>query len=131
PVKRLVVLSLPPNTLISTIGPSSQRTPVALTRTPQPVSADTTPATSRPSGPAPAMTNDGASRSISAARRWPTIVPAAWSVVAGSVTASTRGTYAASSLAATVGSAATTTPTRSRLDASASARPSVATSVLI
>ena len=68
-VKPDVVRSLPPKTLISTAGPPSvQVTPVALTRTPSPVSADRAPARSRPSAPAPTRTTSGASASASPAR---------------------------------------------------------------
>jgi len=55
------VSSLPPNTLISIVGPvSDHETAVALVRTPSPVRAETAPATSRPSGPAPTKIASGA-----------------------------------------------------------------------
>ncbi len=131
-VKPEVVSSRPPNTLISTATPSAvQLTPMALTRTPSPVSAETTPATSRPSGPAPTRSRSGASAAASAATCCPATVAHAWLPAAGSATERTLGTYAARSAAAAAGSAATTIPTRSLPDASASDRPSVATSVLI
>ena len=64
PVNPDVVRSLPPNTLISTAGPpSAQVTAVALTSTPSPVSAETAPARSRPSAPAPTKIASGASAS--------------------------------------------------------------------
>jgi hypothetical protein len=55
-VNVLRVVSLPPKTLISTTGPPSQVTAVALPRTPRPLSAERAPAMSRPSGPAPTKT---------------------------------------------------------------------------
>ena len=65
-----------------------------------------------------------------AASRCATIIPAAWSAVAGSVTVRTRGTNRASSSAAVAGSEPMTMPVTSAPLPSASARASVATSVL-
>ena len=131
PVSALSVMSLPPNTLWVAMGPSGDpRSAIALASTPRPVRADRAPARSRPSGPAPARTTSGSCSSTSAASRWATIVPAACSAVAGSVTARTRGTKRASSAAPAAGSAPITTPVTSAPPLSAArARASVATSV--
>src|SRR5204863_220702 len=62
-----VVISFPPNTFISTDGPASvQSTATALTRTPNPVIAETAPARSRPSAPAPTKIASGGSLPTSA-----------------------------------------------------------------
>src|SRR4051812_44350177 len=131
-VKPDVVTSLPPNTFISTAGPSSvQVTAVALTSTPSRVNAETAPARSRPSAPAPTNTASGVSEPTSAAR-WPAATAdQALSAAAGSGTAQTTGRYVASSVAAGPGSGATTMPIASLPALPARSRTSVAASALI
>ena len=128
-VKPEVVISLPPKTLISTDGPPSAHvTPVAFTRTPRVVSAERAPARSRPSGPAPTITTVAGSVPMAAAIRSAAMDAQTWPAASGSASARTRGRYAANSLAADVGSAATTIPATSVPAAAARLRPNVAVS---
>ena len=128
-----VVISLPPNTLISTDGPPSvqvdgrgvdedaetgqrgdARRPGRGRRRRRPTRIASGPRRRARAATCPAATADQA-----------------WSAAAGSVTAQTTGRYVASSAAAAAGSAATTIPTTSRPAVSPRSRASVATSVLM
>ena len=88
-----VVMSFPPNTFISTDGPPSvHSTATALTRTPRPVRAETAPARSRPSAPAPTKITSGASLATSAATCAAATADQALAAAAGSVIVRTVGT---------------------------------------